>query len=121
MILFSPLVRADLQLIVGQWGRSANGSIHAHSHLCLVHFLGTLNLLLFADGKGVGVQVLYCSKDWAGDEASQQPACQQRCQQQYRCTAIVTVSIMVKVSCFLDDHLGWNLQLRRYERRVVSN
>ena len=83
---------ADLQLIVRQRGRAANGSIHAHTHLCFVDLLGALNLLLFADGKGVGVQVLYDGEDWVGNEASKQPACQQRRHQQYGCTPGNTIS-----------------------------
>lgn len=79
-------VGADLQLVVCQRGRPANSSVHAHAHLCFVNLLGALNLLLFADGKGVGVQIIYDSEDWIGNEATKQPACQQRRHQQYGCS-----------------------------------
>lgn len=86
VIVTTHMLCTDLQLVICQGRRPADGSIHPHSHLCFVNLLGALNLLLFADGKGVGVEVLDCSEDWVGDDASEQPARQQRRYHQYNCT-----------------------------------
>ncbi len=83
----SLVLQLSLEFIVAQWGSSAYSSVHPHAHLCLVDVLCAFYLLPFADLEGTGVQVLYGCEDWVGNDGTQNPASQQRGDEQDDCRA----------------------------------
>ncbi len=83
----SLMLQLSLEFVVAEWRSSAYRSVHPHAHLCLVDVLCAFDLLPFADLKGTGVQIFYGCEDWVGDDGPQDPASQQRGDEQDDCRA----------------------------------